>query len=327
MRILSFSQQNGDVRATAVAEAQDIALFGGDRPAIEACVRRISAEKGTGALALARITRMSPTPDGGVEFDLDAAIPPQVDPGKYLGIEVYVPADREKDFIVLQAAAEGLRADIPETYICRKTDGLIRQRMEDIMQRPAFGTLADIYAIMKDAANKLGAFEDGELWDKAVGIANDSNGGRGGFGGTQEIIDAVARAMFPDGAEESDREVISACLDRRAAEKRSGGAEKLMEESFRSYLRLAGKTEEELREDFRAEATELVRIDLLIDEVVRREGLTLSDEELDAALEAIANMYSADKAEVLEMIGEATLRAQLVRDKARAMIVDSAVTI
>ena len=328
MKLVSFEKNGGDIRAAVIAEKDDIARSGDARSAIEDCVRRLAAQQGIETLALARITRMEDGPDGGIEFDLDAAIPPAVEPGKYLGVEVYVPADKDKDFVVLQAAAENMRVEIPETYISRKTDGLMRQRLEDIMQRPAFGTLADIYAIMTAADAALGCgIPDGELWDRAVKIANDNNGGRGGFGGTQDIIDAVAQAMFPDAAADDAKAAISDCLDRRAEEKRSGGVEKLADESFKSYLRLAGKTENELREEFRPEATELVRIDLLIDEVVRREGLTLSDGELDAALAAIADMYSMEKQDVLDMIGEATLRTQLIRDKARAMIVDSAVTI
>ena len=63
---------------------------------------------------------------------------------------------------------------------------------------------------------------------------------------------------------------------------------------------------------------------LLIDEVARREGLEVSDEEFDAALETIAGMYDMHPAEVLQLVGAAALRDRLRRDKARAMIVDSA---
>ena len=63
---------------------------------------------------------------------------------------------------------------------------------------------------------------------------------------------------------------------------------------------------------------------LLIDEVARRENLEISDEEFDAALDAIAGMFDMHPAEVLQTIGAAGLRDQLRRDKARAMIVDSA---
>jgi FKBP-type peptidyl-prolyl cis-trans isomerase (trigger factor) len=89
---------------------------------------------------------------------------------------------------------------------------------------------------------------------------------------------------------------------------------------------MAGKSMAELRGEFRPLAEKLVRVDLLIDEVAVRENITLSDDEFDAALETIASMYELPPAEVLGMIGAATLRAQLIRDKARAMIVDSADT-
>ena len=102
--------------------------------------------------------------------------------------------------------------------------------------------------------------------------------------------------------------------------------ERLADESVAAYLRMAGKTEAQLRGEFRPQATDLVRIDLLIDAVARRENITLSDEEFDAALEKIASLYELPPAEVLGMIGASTLRLGLIRDKARAMIVDSADT-
>ena len=88
-----------------------------------------SEEKGLGQLALPRVTRMDESGDGGVEFDFDAAIPPAVELGQYLGLEVYVPSDESPDLHVLRAAAERMNVEIPETYISRKIDGLMRQRL------------------------------------------------------------------------------------------------------------------------------------------------------------------------------------------------------
>ena len=327
MKILSFENQNGDVRATVLAESGDVRLYGGVRGAIEACIRLLGQEKELGVLALPRVTRMDERPDGATEFDFDAAVPPQVELGKYLGLEVYVPSDERPDLPVLRAAAEGVQAAIPETYISRKTDALVRERMDDIFRRTAFGSLADMYAILCDASAALGAGHGDEaLWDMAVSVAGDTNGGGLRLRTEEDIVNALGAVLFPFGTEAENLAVIERALEQRAEKKRAGSVEALARESFEAYLRLAGKTENELREEFREQATELVRIDLLIDEVARREKLTLSDEEFDSALNAIASMYDMHPAEVLERIGSASLRAQLIRDKARAMIVDSADT-
>ncbi len=324
MKTLSFERSGGDLRATLLLGAEELVRGGGARAAVENAIRLFGEEKGLGALALPRVTRMESTADGGMEFDFDAAVPPAVELGEVLGLEVYVPSDESPDLHVLRAAAERMKADIPETYISRKTDGLVRQRLEDVAQRTGFVTLADMAAILRavDEELSLGRSE-AALWDAAVAAADEMSGARLRAHSTEEICRIIAEALFGEGAEDRDG-AIERALRRRAEEKQRTSPETLAEESFACYLRMAGKTEQSLREEFRADAEELVRFDLLIDEVARREAVELSDEEFDAALETIAAMYDMHPAEVLQLIGADTLRAQLIRDKARAMIVDSA---
>ena len=324
MKILSFERNGGDLRATILCEASDRGRFGGAREAVEGCIRLFAEEKGLPQPALPRVTRMDETADGGLEFDFDAAVPPVVELGQYLGLEVYVPSDEAPDLHVLRAAAERMKVEIPETYISRKTDGLMGQRLEDVAQRTGFVTLADMAAILRrvDAALALGRSDD-ELWDAAVAAADEMSGAQLRAHSVAETVEIIAAALFGEGAKDRDGAIENA-LRQRAEEKQRTNPETLAEECFACYLRMAGKTEESLRAEFRADATELVRFDLLIDEVARREGLEVSDEEFDAALETIAGMYDMHPAEVLQLIGAAALRDQLLRDKARAMIVDSA---
>ena len=324
MKILSCERTGGDLRATLLCEASDRARFGGVREAVEGCIRLFSEEKGLGQLALPRVTRMDESGDGGVEFDFDAAIPPAVELGQYLGLEVYVPSDESPDLHVLRAAAERMNVEIPETYISRKIDGLMRQRLEDVAQRTGFVTLADMAAILRtvDAALSLGRSDD-ELWDAAVAAADEMSGAQLRAHSVAETVGIIAAALYGEGAEDRNG-AIEKALRLRAEEKQRTKPETLAEECFSCYLRMAGKTEESLREEFRDDATELVRFDLLIDEVARREGLEVSDEEFDAALETIAGMYDMHPADVLQVVGAAALRDRLRRDKARAMIVDSA---
>ena len=324
MKILSFERNGGDLRATILCEASDRGRFGGVRETVEGCIRLFAEEKGLPQPALPRVTRMDETADGGLEFDFDAAVPPVVELGQYLGLEVYVPSDEAPDLHVLRAAAERMKVEIPETYISRKTDGLMGQRLEDVAQRTGFVTLADMAAILRrvDAALALGRSDD-ELWDAAVAAADEMSGAQLRAHSIAETVEIIAAALFGEGAKDRDGAIENA-LRQRAEEKQRTNPETLAEECFACYLRMAGKTEESLRAEFRADATELVRFDLLIDEVARREGLEVSDEEFDAALETIAGMYDMHPAEVLQLVGVAALRDRLRRDKARAMIVDSA---
>ena len=324
MKILSFERNGGDLRATILCEASDRGRFGGVRETVEGCIRLFAEEKGLPQPALPRVTRMDETADGGLEFDFDAAVPPVVELGQYLGLEVYVPSDEAPDLHVLRAAAERMKVEIPETYISRKTDGLMGQRLEDVAQRTGFVTLADMAAILRrvDAALALGRSDD-ELWDAAVAAADEMSGAQLRAHSVGETVEIIAAALFGEGAKDRDGAIENA-LRQRAEEKQRTNPETLAEECFACYLRMAGKTEESLRAELRADATELVRFDLLIDEVARREGLEVSNEEFDAALETIAGMYDMHPAEVLQLVGAAALRDRLRRDKARAMIVDSA---
>lgn len=324
MKILSCEVKDGDLRATILCESEDCSCFGGARGAVEGCIRLLAEEKGLGTLALPRVTRMDEKEDGTVEFDFDAAVLPEVELGEVLGLEVYVPSDETPDLPVLRAAAERMRVEIPETYISRKIDGLMRQRLEDVAQRTGFTTLADMFAILRGAAASLGLkTNENALWDMAVAAADELSGARLRAHSTEEIVKIIAAALFGEEAEDKNG-AIEKALEQRAEQKQRTDPERLAEESFACYLRLSGKTESSLREEFREQATELVRFDLLIDEVARRENLSLSDEEFNAALETIAGMYDMHPAEVIHWIGAETLRAQLIRDKARAMIVDSA---
>ena len=324
MKTLSFERSGGDLRATLLLGAEELVRGGGARAAVENAIRLFGEEKGLGALALPRVTRMESTADGGMEFDFDAAVPPAVELGEVLGLEVYVPSDEAPDYYVLRAAAERLRAAIPETYIERKLDGLVRQRFEDVAQRTGFVTLADMAAIIRavDAARGLGRSAD-ELWDMAVAAADELSGARLRAHSSEEICALIAAVLDGEGAADEDG-AIAAALNARAEEKRRADPESLARECFDCYLRMAGKSEDALRGELRAQAEELVRFDLVIDELARREKLAVTDEEFDQALGTIAGMYDMHPAEVLQLVGADALRDRLLRDKARAMIVDSA---
>ena len=328
MKTILSSIENGDVRATLLAESGDISSAGGERAAVEDCIGRFRAENGLEALALTRVTRMEARPDGSLEFDFDAAVPPRVELGQYLGVEVYIPAGESRDYHVLRAVTENLHADIPETYFERKTDGLVAQRREDVASRPAFSTLADMYYIMRSVNDELAlGIPDGEVWNAASAAADDSSVRRSRMSGMEDIVSELCMSLFGTLPTPEQEDCVRRCLDARAEEKRASDPEKLADESFECYLRLAGKSMEELRKEFRSDAVALVRMDLLIDEVAKRERLEISEEELKKAVDLIADMYAMAPEEVVRTVGEDAIRARLIRDKARAMIVDSAVAI
>ena len=71
-------------------------------------------------------------------------------------------------------------------------------------------------------------------------------------------------------------------------------------------------------------AEELVRTELVLDAVAEKEGLQVSRDELDEMTGALCAQYKLTRDELLFQIDEQALVYQLLRSKASAVILDSA---
>ncbi len=98
--------------------------------------------------------------------------------------------------------------------------------------------------------------------------------------------------------------------------------------SLQDYLRLQGRTMESLREELRPQAEARLKQALVLGEVVRAEGLEVSDEELDAHIERVRAELGAHADEVRASLNKeevrAGLRNQLLADKAVQRLLDIA---
>jgi trigger factor len=91
----------------------------------------------------------------------------------------------------------------------------------------------------------------------------------------------------------------------------------------------AGKSEEQLREEYRKIAERRVRLGLVLAEIGQREGVTISDQEVMAAARQEALRYTGQEQQVFEMFrtspqAQAQLRAPLYEDKVVDAIVEKA---
>ncbi len=82
------------------------------------------------------------------------------------------------------------------------------------------------------------------------------------------------------------------------------------------FAELAGKTMEELREEKRAEAERRTRANLVLDAVVKKEGFTVDDSEIDAKIAELAESYN-DQPERIKGIFEKQGRIPLMREEIR----------
>jgi len=135
----------------------------------------------------------------------------------------------------------------------------------------------------------------------------------------ERVLDAVVAQVtidLPDSLVGHEVEHMLEDLTRRV---RSRGL------SLETYLRSQEKDEAGLRADLRPGAERRVRVRLVLDEVARREGLTLTEEEMARAVENLAQESREDVRKMQTWLAQGDrlvgLREHLLRQKAMAMLV------
>ena len=98
--------------------------------------------------------------------------------------------------------------------------------------------------------------------------------------------------------------------------------------SLSDYLQMAGMTEEDLRSHARENALESARYELAMTEIARREGIDITEADLDAKYQELSRQYDLS-VELLRQIRQQLPPMQLSHDLklayARAVVVDNAV--
>ncbi len=99
--------------------------------------------------------------------------------------------------------------------------------------------------------------------------------------------------------------------------------------SLESYLKAVNYTEKRMEEEFGEEAERLIRNELVLDAVIRAEGLQVTDEELESEIRRRAEMLGLKpetlRSAIEEREGLEDLRRDLLREKALQLLGDHAV--
>jgi len=82
------------------------------------------------------------------------------------------------------------------------------------------------------------------------------------------------------------------------------------------FLQVTQKKEEDLREEQREEAEKRVKANLVLDAIIKEEGLEASEEELQEKIEELANQYG-DSAERVRDVFEKQGRLDMIREEIR----------
>ena len=82
-----------------------------------------------------------------------------------------------------------------------------------------------------------------------------------------------------------------------------------------------------MRNAFRPQAEKQAKISVTLEKIVEVEGLTVSDEEIEAEFASLAEQYQLEVAKVKEMVPMTELTGSLTTRKAVKLLVDNAVAV
>ena len=97
--------------------------------------------------------------------------------------------------------------------------------------------------------------------------------------------------------------------------------------SMDQYAKMMGGDLNTMRSAFRPAAEKQAKISVTLEKIVEAEGLTVTDEDLEAEFEALAKQYELEVAKIKEMVPAEEVTASLTNRKAVKVIVDSAVAV
>jgi len=97
--------------------------------------------------------------------------------------------------------------------------------------------------------------------------------------------------------------------------------------SMEQYAKMMGGDVSTMRSAFRPAAEKQAKISVTLEKIVEAEGITVSDEEIEAEFEALAKQYELDVAKVKEMVPMNELTGSLTTRKASKVITESAVAV
>ena len=326
MKIYQASIRNGNVEALLLIEPQEAARWDSAEPAVNAAIASYAEQNGLGMLLFPRVLDCDEQDDGAILLRFEAAVKPTVMLGQYKGLHTGVPWEDSERFAqtALEKASENAAMEIPALLVERRLDVMRLQRRRDVLGSVSYNTLADVYAILCRCNDELDLpFSPEKVWGMAMDTASVLSRKRE-RSSVDELLSLLAEHLYGEDFGEDELRTVGKAVEERLREREEKDAETAAEDLFSLYLRTRNQSEDEWRGEYRSTAAELVRTELMLDAVAEAEGLSVSPEEVrhEAALLAESNGLTPE--DVLTYVGEETLRFQLLRSKAAALIVGAA---
>ena len=325
MRIYSSHIVDGNVEALLLIGAVEAAAFDLAEAAAEDAIRSFEFEQKLAPLQFVRIMDLDKQDDGAIMLHFEAAEKPSVTLGQYRGIKTGIPRNDTERFTsaALDKATANASVKIPGLLVERRLDAMRLQRRSDVLGSVKYATLSDLYMILRSLNEGLAVpLSPDSIWEAAMWATQELS--REDAQKTVERLLAVLGEALSQSGEKLAPHIIGQAVETRLKQRENMDAEQAADELFLTYLRMRGQSEEQWRDEQRPLAEELVRTELVLDAVAEKEGLQVSRDELDEMTGALCAQYKLTRDELLFQIDEQALVYQLLRSKAAAVILDSA---
>lgn len=128
--------------------------------------------------------------------------------------------------------------------------------------------------------------------------------------------------------EKSEMEIPDAMIDTHCEDMINQYAQQMAQQglSLEQYMQMSNMTIEQLKEQVRPEALERIQSELVLDQIVKEEGIETTDEEIDAELARMADLYKMEVEKLKEYMGESekeSMKRDLAVQKAIGLIMES----
>ena len=134
--------------------------------------------------------------------------------------------------------------------------------------------------------------------------------------------DAVIEALV----ENVEGEIPECMFENRAKEDVDSFAQRIAQQGIDldTYLMYMGMDRAAFEAQMKERAVAEVKIDLAVEKIIELEGLAASAEAIEAEYAKMAEMYQLDVEKIKELVPEATVAAELVKQDAFKLVIDSA---
>lgn len=300
--------------------------------ALDRCVPRMYSEylaqekiRTVGRPKLTSVTWME---GGGAAFTVEADVYPAVELGAYKGLSVNVDAKDEEAFAaaVLTLACQNMSAQVPDGMVEQKLDAMLAAEKMQMGKDPIYHVLADCVSILKAVyeecdVNRPMSQIQAEAMDVMLQTVSGDNKTVSADRFEALLAELVERYRP---VPKHFRATLEQVMEKRRRQKDAMQPEEQIGEAFKAYLGSIELNEQLWRKERKPQAAQAARFDLMLAAVAEAEKLEISDSEMEQALSAIAENCNMELDEVMAAVDFEPIRQQLLRDKARLLIVQSA---